>query len=558
MIGKLPVQKLLFLVLFFVVQYSASGQYTSENGLFFVDQIRGCPGLTVTITNNNPVCDCVVCACNFDYNGDGMFTVQPDKYRYTYDDPGTYRMEILFSGTSDYITITIEDKGAPDFQLQRCSANGVEVTVNDSNYDSYDIDFGDGSPMVNVPASAPQATYFYGTSNTFPITVRGNDTNSANNCPTTTQSFDALPTLAPAVIESVQPIDNNTAEITFTPGDANTLYSILRSTSGGSFQNVGQIYPTTPGSQTTLVTGLDMSNAYYCFLLESVDPCSGANVSSPTQGCTIQLNTENNNGNRLTWAGRNPDTEFEIYRDGALLATVPLGDRLYIDNDIICGQTYCYSVRGISAITMLSLEECITADSNEPPPAVEDLSIRPEGSGIAMNWVYTGTAEFDVYRSIDGSQPDLLTTVTTTEFIDMNVGNAQDFEYCYEIVPKDACANANPNNSIGCAYTPSGGIDSQDNVNLSWRPYTGYLAGVDFYDVEKSYDGRKLYFDWSDRRYHIFRNRYAGRCPGDLLSNSGIFNEWNGPAFCFLYDTSDQNQSVGDARCIYTGRRWSE
>ena len=489
-----PLQRLFFILIGLTIFFSAEAQYSSENGLFTVDEINGCVGLTVTITNNNPVCDCIVCACNFDYNGDGNYTVQPNRYQYTYNAPGTYRMEILFSGTSDFITITIEDKPAPVFDLQRCSANGVSVVVTDDNYDSYEIDFGDGSPLVVVPSNNAFAEHTYGAAISYTVRVRGLDINSANNCPVSSQLFTAQPTFNIPTIESVIPQDPGSAEVTFTPGDPNTLYNILMSTNNTNFQQVGQVYSGSPVvPMTEIISNLNLEANYYCFRIETEDVCAGSAVSSPIDGCTIALNVTNaNGGNQVNWAARDPDIGFEIYRDGVLLTTAQPGERFYEDTDLICGETYSYTIIGRSSIDMFSVESCVVANSTALPPGIEDLSIAPgNNGGHVLTWVYNGTAgaEFDIFRSVDGGSYNQLTTTTSNDYTDADVSNARDFSYCYEVVPRDVCGNQNEANVVACAFTPSGSVNSQDEVSLIWPGYTGFLNGVDRYEVEKSYDG---------------------------------------------------------------------
>jgi gliding motility-associated-like protein len=94
-----------------------------------------------------------------------------------------------------------------------------------------------------------------------------------------------------------------------------------------------------------------------------------------------------------------------------------------------------------------------------------------------------------VYRSVDGGSFDLLSTTASNDYTDTDVTNATQFSYCYEVIPRDDCGNENEENVIACAFTPTGFINDQDEVSLNWPGYTGFLNGIDRYEVEKSYDG---------------------------------------------------------------------
>ena len=39
----------------------------------------------------------------------------------------------------------------PSFELQSCNNSEVQLVINNSDYDIYEIDYGDGSPLVLIP-----------------------------------------------------------------------------------------------------------------------------------------------------------------------------------------------------------------------------------------------------------------------------------------------------------------------------------------------------------------------------------------------------------------------
>ncbi len=473
---------------------TAVAQYSSENGLFEVDEIRGCPGLTINITNNNPVCDCTAgCSCDFDYTGDGNFQVVPNFYQYTYTDPGVYRMEILFDAVSDFITITIEDKPAPAFEIFSCSGNSVALQILDTNYDQYEINYGDGSPVVTVPVNSPQQTHTFPDASARTITVKGIDAGWANNCSPAMKTFTPVSTLPAGQITGLAVTSDQ--QITLGLGtQADVLYRLFISTNGGAY-SLYEEFSDTRSSQ--IIDLLSTRDNYYCFRLDAIDPCGGASASSQ-EVCSIQLSGFNqNNINQIDWTTNNPTGNFSLYRDGVFLASAMNNERTAGDPDVNCGTTYCYYLQAAygSALST-SAEICILANNELPPIAVNNISTIPNGNEVTLTWDYPvppGSTIFNVYRTGDTQVPALIGTTTDLTFTDTQAINPGFFTYCYEVIPEDACGNANPDNIEACVMTPDAAISLQDEVRISWPPYEGYDMGVAYYFVEKSYDGTNFF-----------------------------------------------------------------
>src|SRR5689334_19289841 len=94
------------LLLLFLAPLSAVAQYSSNNGLFQVQEIKGCAPFTVNITSwaGGPLAP-------FSTKwGDGQTgNPPPNPTTHTYTQPNTYTLQVDFqSGTgSDIITITV-------------------------------------------------------------------------------------------------------------------------------------------------------------------------------------------------------------------------------------------------------------------------------------------------------------------------------------------------------------------------------------------------------------------------------------------------------------------
>ncbi len=485
----------LLFILAIGLTFPTQAQFLSDNGLFEVDVNRGCSGTTIQITNlYTATCDCTAgCSCDFDYNGDGNFEVKPIPFEYTYNSPGIYRLEILFSGTSDFITITIEDKPAPEFEIYSCAGQVVQVNVTDINYESYEIDYGDGTVVV-INQGDPIPSHSYPDNTTRTIAVRGLDNGSANNCPVATRDVNPLATLPSPSITSISPIDPVSLDIGFTTQD-NILYDLRMSENNGPFSSLAT-YTSAITSET--ITGLDLENNYYCFQLVAVDPCGGPDSPSAV-ACSILLNvTPGNSTANLDWQTGVYTSDVSIFRSSVLLTTEPNGTTSYNDTNLVCGISYCYEVQvDFSGAISTSLQACIDSDSDIGPPPINNLStiVRTNG-GIDLRWyidepivlpaIYEG---FEVYRNESGSLYDIIADVKQVTFIDQEATNFALNNYCYEIVPRDYCGNRTPSNVTACIIILQGEINVEDQVALHWNPYTGYINGVNEYIIEKSYGG---------------------------------------------------------------------
>jgi gliding motility-associated-like protein len=492
--------RLLFFILvlsgiFLLIPDKSSAQFISDNGLFEVDYIRGCPGTTIQITNlYTATCDCTAaCPCDFDYNGDGLYDLIASRYSPTYDTAGVFELEILFSGTSDFITVTIEDIPEPEFEVFSCAAETVLVELSDTNYEFYEVDFGDGT-IINVNQGDPVPSHSYADPSPRIITVHGLNTGSSNNCTPAIKNITPLPILPAPSINALIPVDASSLSLDITTQD-NILYELQMSENNGPFNVLRTL---TAASSSETIDGLSLNSSFYCFQLLAIDPCGGAPGVSNTI-CSIDLDvTEGNGTAELSWETGIYSGDIEIFRNNTFYTTLPNGTTSFSDTDIICGTPYCYDVRVVfSGGTSRSLEKCITGNSVSGPPPISNVSTQVDDNGnVLVQWAIdtptvqlTAYSGFEIYRRGPQNIPELISTITELNFLDTDIHVPGSTLFCYEIVPFDNCENRTPDNIEACALQLEGIIDPFDVVTLSWNDYTGYDNGVAYYTVQKSYGG---------------------------------------------------------------------
>lgn len=483
---------LFIFVVAFAWHAGAYAQYTSLLGRFDVDQVKGCAPHTVNVTINAPfVCDAAN-SCDMDFEGDENF--RELTFTYTYTQPGSYMLKILF-GASDYDSIAVEvvPNTPPDFDVYTCANNEVFVKINDSNYDEYIIEYNDGSPEVTV---GPLATdqHAYASSATQTVTVKGRNTGAADNCSPAETNVTPLASLPQPTITLLEVLDEGSIRLEFDT-EPNILYKLGIATNNAStFQQLRDIHNTTVDT----VFNLKTNDNYYCFQLAALDPCTNAVISSlPHCSAKLEL-TSRNNAIDVRWTtAATAGAGNELTRtasDGAVLVTNPNASP-YTDLGVICGIEYCYrlAITHTNGSRSISSVQCATGFSTDTPTAIENITALVGDNSVVLEWQTDPDfipAEFSIDKSIQGSYGFLATT-TQNAFADP--AYLMEDASCYRIGYKDVCDNQSDLSIEACPVRLTGTLLRDNSINLSWTPYSGWANGVSEYLVEKySEDGTLL------------------------------------------------------------------
>ncbi|MEQ9168193.1 MAG: gliding motility-associated C-terminal domain-containing protein [Fulvivirga sp.] len=464
--------------------------YSSNGGRFSVSQVKGCAGLTVEICITEPSCDCISCTCDIAF-GDGA----GDTFTHTYTEPGDYRLQVIFPNPtpSDFIDVTITDKVAPDFDLYACSGNTVQVDVTDSQYDTYQIDFGDGTQQ-NVPINAANTQHTYTNSTNRTVSVQGIDVNALDNCAVATGSFTPRATLPLALITQLNVLDESSLELRYNLED-DIFYRLEVQPNGtGGFNFIKQL---DNNSSVDTIRNLSLSPGFYCFRIASLDLCTNTSTYSNTI-CSIDLSlTVQDGSNDIQWTTNSPTGDFNIARKivsntGSSTTNpfqvVQANDRFYSDQSITCDTEYCYFLTanyggGISK----SNEQCGVATSTLTPNAVDNITISVNDDGtISLEWQEpNGVVGGNYNITKNGSRIASATTLSYTD----SIANGNETSSCYTIGITDECDNSNSDGAVACSILLQGTIQPDNTVTLDWDDYEGYFNGVNNYTIQKFYQG---------------------------------------------------------------------
>lgn len=466
--------------------------YPSVNGRFMVNQIEGCANpsspFTVNITiGSSDLCDASN-SCDMDFEGNSQ--TQNLVFSHTYTQPGVYRLRVIFQAAgSDEITITVVPSIEPAFDIYSCGGNQVQVKVTDTNYDQYSINYNDGSPLVTA-ASGLRRDHIY-TGGPHTISVRGVNTNAANNCAIKEDTINVR-TLAATRFEQLEALNASQIKLDFAPNYhvQQRLFVSINNTT--TFQQLENEY----NVATTTLTGLTPDNNYYCFRLDAVNPCTNASLPSQLI-CSANFDiTPQNNVNKLFWnTGNVGVSDFAITRTPTPSLTATAAQNTKDDTDISCGTQYTYQLltNYNYGARSISLSKTVTAISTNIPAVIDNISALTEANSVTLDWVqdpaYTAQS-YTILKAVGGTSTTAGTS-TTPSFTDKPYTPQP--PACYTIGYGDVCGNNSPASVAVCPIVLTASLQGDNAVNLSWSAFTGWKNGVQTYTLEKySPDGQLL------------------------------------------------------------------
>jgi gliding motility-associated-like protein len=467
---------------------AGQAQYVSRLGRFQVDQVRGCAPFTITITNTNLITagECTPGKpCLMDFLGNN--TQQQNQFTFTYTNPGTYKLSVFYQSIlNDDITVTVDPNIQPAFEIYTCTNSQVSVKVTDKSYDQYTIDFGDGSPVVQIPFSNNQvAQYAYAAPGNFSISVRGKKLNAANNCNSLVKPFQAIPVLPTTQISSLTAIDASTLRLDFTP-QTNIQYKLEIAINSTNFQQFQTLY----GVSSLTIPSLRLDDNFYCFRLSSFDPCSGQSINFSQPVCSHNFDlTLISDVNRLNWLTSSVGvTKVDVLRDKNVYTSIPGAPVTFSDVDVDCNITYCYQIRStfVGGATSTSLEKCGISFTTAKPTTVLNTSAVVSAAGVQLDWIQDPAFKASAYSVLRAAGQSAYVPISTTvppTFIDDFYSTSS--ASCYRINYVDECKNKSDNSEPVCPIRLQGTISNSNEITLTWSDYTGWSLGVQSYSLEK-------------------------------------------------------------------------
>ncbi|MDX2197204.1 MAG: gliding motility-associated C-terminal domain-containing protein [Cytophagales bacterium] len=481
------------LILMFITQYL----YSQTTPTLVVSQTRGCAPVIITVNINLNGCTLNPGAqvqYVYDYK---IFTDFNNPLKvstitgFTYTLPGIYTLAQGVPATctgsplasfTNTVTVRVLPLSTINFALIGCSPNKGSLTINENNYDAYQIDWGDGSSTIvggnathshlYTDDSRRTATitglYFY--SQTIPGTPP-----TVNNltCTSAIQTQDVFPiaSLTGATmrqIELAQP-SPNAGSVSFSGTlDRRMTYRLMQKTIGGRY-SVISVLSNINGDFTTSVSGLNTVNNRYCFKYQTFETCSTDTVDSD-EICTIRIKsaTANTQNNTLTWQSYPITSTYQVFANGTTIATRT--DSSYTDERIQCKQWYCYRVvASFNNKLSISDTQCVLGQKPSEISKITGFHSSYEPGYLKLFWTASTLAGvvYQLYQ-IDsrGVESNLDTTKQTVYTAQTTAPR------CYYLKVKETCGESAP------AYTCPIKVQAQkDNMIQNSGTYTTYING---------------------------------------------------------------------------------
>jgi gliding motility-associated-like protein len=477
--------KAALLLLMFFVSCAAYAQsnVSQPQGTFTVNQIEACAPFTLVVSA--PTCNGSV-GCDISYTGQNSnFQTFSLTGSHTYTTPGTYTVRLIRGTQEDQLQIRVVQNIAPAIQVFNCGNNNVSVTVTDTNYDDYRINFNDGSPEVTVKTGI-RTQHAYATPGSKTISVRGINAGAFDNCSSTIKTITTVASVAAPTISRLEVLDNSNIRLAFTNVPDVQYRLEIATNNSNTFQQIKTLSNRTADT----VRNLRTDDNFYCFRIGAFDPCANQTFYSNTI-CSANLDLEvQNNQNRVTWATSTAGVStFRITRStpasGQSIST-NVAASPYLDSDVNCGTEYCYQLTTFYSNNSqsVSLLKCGTAISNDIPASISDISTVVNQNGIDILWKVPNNftpSQYSIFKS-SGENYTLLSNTPAPPVNDPSYVTGSGS--CYKLSYVDVCENQSEQSREACPLVLTGNVESDNTVTLTWSAYDGYQSGVHHYTVE--------------------------------------------------------------------------
>jgi len=492
---------LVWFIILFPACYTAIAQGTqpgpcfSVNGQRTATLIRGCAPFQVIVDN----CSSNGISLSYNYN-DGP---PSSTTTHTYTQPGTYNLtqrgsfgdDTVGGSTGDSLTKVIVVLATPEpvFTINTCANRTVAVQITDNVYNSFMIEWGDGSTENDVPTGTYQHTYTNNINLPTTVTVSGRYAGIA--CGGRRfQAVNPIENLAPKLV-SLTTTGSMGAEIRF-EAEAGVLYRIEKrdentGAGAGAYTQVATLTSASTGVVGQVLTGRQPAT----YRVVTVDACGTTKASDDISSIVLAA-TAADRENRLTWQTNSIATAPRdmVRNNGQTLVQIrpQPSATTYPDTDIRCGDEYCYQLEITLAdgARSVSNSACVRAISSQVPPAIQNvIATVTSGDKVLLTWDNpsgnNSAKEFVISRFDTSGRYVDIARVTTNRYQD---GDPRlDLENrCYRIRYLDNCGNASATSADACPIRLQARELNQwsgTGYQLAWSGYRP--GGVQTYKVEK-------------------------------------------------------------------------
>lgn len=414
----------------------------------------------------------------------------------------------------------------PTFKTIACASNNFTVNLDDSNYDFYIVRFvnqngaSEFSRTVYKNDIGTPVKHKY-TGQPGEVTVTGGYVGGFCTSTPARQNLRDFPVYASPVISQliVQTQDAATGAVRLTIDGLQPAFNYtLERKDGTNFQTVRTV-----GAAESAITLTNLNTTIPMqFRLTATDACNQPLAPSNTVTSIPVTPGDGNEQATIDWptiAGT--FRQFEIYRNGTLLQTIAGNRNQFIDEDVSCGQQYCYEIRGLSAdakSVSTSVRSCITVTSTKIPPAptlLATFNLQNE-VGLALQLPDGQDLKSATYlRSLNGAQ---FSNIDESQQLTYKESLKSVSPVCYKATFTNPCDKISLESAPACPIILTVKQNPDETVLLTWTNYSGFSGGATTYSLElldesgnlissKTITGNRHTEQLADQQEQVFRYR---------------------------------------------------
>lgn len=471
----------LFKFIFLLSVFPTYLAFAQTDPCFDANAVKGCAPFTVNMTD----CSGADASLIFYDYGEGPTT----ETSHTFDKVGVYSIkQLINSGSggkellkSNYIEVV---EGLPiDVEIIVCEGRTVQVSIRDSYYDEYSINFGDGT--IKTVSGLSNTTHVYADDTNKTINIGGFFSGTGISCALATKIIKPLEKIDIADFTTVELNSVSSAILNFTLSPA-ADYQVGQSINGSAFS----VLETLSNTSTHTVLDLKTDSEISVFRITALSPCGGTLITSREINTTF-LEVEAQSGvNKLHWTASllaNFD-KFQIFRNEIEIASILQADStLFLDSAVQCNEQYCYKIIAYAdslETQSISQTVCVRGQKEASLDSITYITASVnEQNQVVLSWELPdstgGIQEIRILRvNTDSTTTDSVQLIipSTESYLDTN-SFAANSQYCYQVTYQDLCGNVAAANPMVCTIFLTGEQNGTE-VSLNWTEYTFFSDTV--------------------------------------------------------------------------------
>ena len=454
----------------------------------------GCVGQRIRVVN----CEAVVTPTTiqyFDFNyDDGVPFKSTDTVNtHTYTQAKTYRISFLpvdpNSSVSDSTSraFTVLPLPKPAFTATSCSQGNVRVTITDQHYNTFLVDFGDGTTRTLARGGSTSHQFAPGQPRKVVVTVKYNQATLpicavSEEAPVQDLPLPPLPRFTK--VQVLVPAPDGRISFTLDQLEPSYYYLIEKQT-GSGFTTLDTIKNPAAAQITQVLTQVNARDQA-CYRVRATDPCGTVLNAVSNTVCSLPLTIGANQEIVLSWpAYPEPDKliNYQLYRDGKLYRSLAKDQHEFTDERVICQQQHCYELVALLSNNIQSVanKPCITVNTSRPPARPFLTSTFTPDNQILIGLQVPASqlvSQVTWQKSVDGAGFQNLAISKTAAHQDSSFKNNQVF--CYQAAYRDSCNQTSPASNQTCPIFLKASPQDNSTILLSWSAYVGFTEPLQY------------------------------------------------------------------------------